>query len=191
MLPKPSPTPEARIVGAARRRFDSLGYRATGIAQIARDAGVAAGTIYRHFPNKEAILVRVVTEVNEEWLCVARDALAEPGSPLERIARLGEASVMFNRRNRILNAVLERDEEIIFAPLLDELYTATMRDNVAMLAEVIREGTESGSLTEIDPERAAYVLFVAGRALSTLGDYPYVEVLPVLTKIVSEGLLPR
>jgi AcrR family transcriptional regulator len=183
--------PEARILGAARRRFESFGYRSTGVAQIARDAGVAAGTVYRHFPSKEAILLLVVGEVNQEWLRVAREVLSGAGSPLERIARLGEASIAFNQRNRLLGAVLERDEEIIFAHLLDELYAVVMRDNVAMLEEVIHEGVESRSLTEIDAERAAYVLFVAGRTLASLDDYPYSEVLPVLTRIVSDGLLPR
>jgi AcrR family transcriptional regulator len=186
-----SPPPEARILRAARRRFESLGYRSSGVAQIARDAGVAAGTIYRHFASKEAILVRVVTDLNQEWLRVARDALAEPGRPLERIARLGAASVEFNHRHRIFAAVLERDAELLYAPLLDDLYTAVMHDNVAMLAAVIREGVEDGSLAEIDPEKAAYVLFVAGRALYGLHDHPYADLLPVLTKIVSDGLLPR
>ena len=186
-----APSPEARILSAARKRFESFGYRTTGVAQIARDAGVAAGTIYRHFLNKEAILLRVVTQLNEEWLREARDALDEPGSPLERIARLGEASIAFNQRNRLLNAVLERDREILFAPLLDELYAVVMRNNVAMLAEVIRAGVEEGTLAEIDPEKAAYVLFVAGRALGSLDDYPYGEVLPVLAQIISDGLLPR
>jgi AcrR family transcriptional regulator len=186
-----SASPEARIVRAARKRFESFGYRGTGVAEIARDAGVAAGTIYRHFPGKEALLLRVVRELNEAWLQEAREALSTPGTPLERIGRLGEASVDFNRRNRLLDAVLERDQEILFAPLLDELYAIVMRDNVAMMAEVIREGVADGSLAEIDPEKAAYVLFVAGRALVTLDDYPYDEVLPVLMGIVSEGLLPR
>jgi len=162
-----------------------------GTAQFAREAGVAAGTIYRHFPSKEAILVRVVTDLNREWLRLAREALAEPGSPLERIARLGAASVEFNRRHRIFAAVLERDAEILYAPLLDGLYAAVMRDNVAMLAEVIREGVREGSLAEIDPEQAATVLFVAGRALYGLEDHPYADLIPVLTQIVSHGLLPR
>lgn len=185
------PTPENRIVDAARKRFESLGYRAAGVAQIARDAGVAAGTIYRYFPNKEAILFRVVADINSDWIRTARITLAEPGSPMERIARMGEASVDFNRRNPILNAVLERDDEIVFAPLLDELYADVMRENVAMIEEVIRAGIEEGSLAEIDPKKAAVVLFMAGRTLASLPDYPYGEILPVLSKIVSDGLLPR
>jgi AcrR family transcriptional regulator len=190
-LHSPAQSPENRILEAARRRFEAFGYRGTGVAQIARDAGIAAGTIYRHFPSKEALLLRVVRELNQEWMAVARRALAEAGSPIERIARMGEASVRFNRESRLLNAVLERDQEILFAPLLDELYDTVMRDNVALMADVIREGVADGSLAEIDPEKAAYVLFVAGRALFGLHDYPYGDVLPVLMKIVSDGMLPR
>jgi hypothetical protein len=66
-----------------------------------------------------------------------------------------------------------------------------MHNNVAMLTQVIREGVEDGSLTEIDPEKATCVLFVAGRALASLDGYPYGELLPVLMKIASDGLNPR
>src|SRR2546422_894028 len=50
-----SPT-RARVLAAAEERFAAFGYRRTGIAEIARDAGVAPGTLYRYFENKEEIL---------------------------------------------------------------------------------------------------------------------------------------
>ncbi len=56
---------------------------------------------------------------------------------------------------------------------------------------MIREGIEDGSLAEIDAEKAAYVLFVAGRTLYGLDDYPYGDLLPVLMQIVADGMLPR
>ncbi len=40
---------EQRILNAARRRVETFGYRRTSIAEIARDAGIAVGTVYRYF----------------------------------------------------------------------------------------------------------------------------------------------
>jgi AcrR family transcriptional regulator len=190
----------------ARRRFETFGYRRTNIAEIARDAGVAAGTIYRHFENKEDLLRRVVEEINAEWLEEARRVLRGDGTAIERLTRLGEASVEFNRRYKLLGAVLDRDREIIFAPLgavldrdreiifaplLDELHDKLLEENVAMMAEVIRQGVEDGSLRPVDPEKAAFILFVVGQTLFGQQRVPYAEILPVFAEIAWQGLLPR
>ena len=87
-----SPT-RTRILAAAEERFAAFGYRRTGIGEIARDAGVAPGTLYRYFENKEEIFRAVMREGLTRWLETARRVLAEPGTALERLARLGEASV--------------------------------------------------------------------------------------------------
>src|SRR5689334_6921098 len=83
-----SPT-RARIVAAAQERFAAFGYRRTGIADIARQAGVAAGTLYRYFDGKEDVFRAVVRELNDAWLARAREVLGGPGTAIERLARLG------------------------------------------------------------------------------------------------------
>src|SRR5438034_238634 len=105
-----SPT-RARVLAAAEERFAAFGYRRTGIAEIARDAGVAPGTLYRYFENKEEIFRAVMREGLVRWLETARRVLAEPGTALERLARLGEASVDHNRENALINSVYRRDGE--------------------------------------------------------------------------------
>jgi AcrR family transcriptional regulator len=179
----------ARILAVARRRFEAFGYRRTNIAEIARDAGVAPGTIYRHFESKEDLLRRVVEESNAEWLEEARRALGGEGTAIERLLRLGQASIEFNRRHKLLGAVLDRDHEIIFAPLLDELLDKLLEQNVAMMAEVIRGGIEAGALRPVDPEKAAFILFVAGNALFGQQRVAYADVLPVFAEIAVKGLL--
>ncbi|HJQ84464.1 MAG TPA: TetR family transcriptional regulator [Candidatus Binatia bacterium] len=181
----------ARILAAAQQRFASFGYRRTGIAEIARDAGVAAGTLYRYFENKEEIFRAVMRELTESWLARARDALRGPEPALERLTRLGAASVEFNRQNPLIDSVYRRDEEIIFAPLLEELHDELLRRNVAMMADVIREGIREGSLRDVDPERAAFVLFLGGDVLTTQTHYRYEDILPLYGDIVMHGLVPR
>jgi AcrR family transcriptional regulator len=182
---------EARILAAAAQRFASFGYRRTGIAEIARDAGVAAGTLYRYFDNKEEIFRAVMRDVTAGWLREARAALAPPGTAIERLARLGAASVAFSRDNALINSVYRRDDEIIFAPLIEELHEELLHHNVALIADVIRDGIREGSLRDIDPERAAFVLFLGGDALSNQSHHAYEDILPVYSEIVMHGLVPR
>src|SRR5207244_6153753 len=93
-----SPT-RARVLAAAEQRFATFGYRRTGIAEIARDAGVAAGTLYRYFDNKEEIFRAVMRALQDSWIARARTAVAPPGTAMERLNRLGEASVALNQEN--------------------------------------------------------------------------------------------
>src|SRR4030095_6028073 len=105
-----------RIVAAARRRFATFGYRRTGGAEIARDVGLAAGTVYRYFPGKEEVFLEVVRRVNDAWVTAGRAALAEPGTAPERLRRLGQASVQFNQDNALLLALLRRATQTRCAP---------------------------------------------------------------------------
>jgi AcrR family transcriptional regulator len=184
-------TTRARIFAAARQRFADFGYRRTGIADIARQAGVAPGTLYRYFQSKEGIFRAVIRELHDAWLERARRALGEPGTAIERLARLGNASVEFNRENSLINSVFRRDDEIIFAPLIEELHEQLLKANVAMMADVIRDGIREGSLREVDPERAAFILFVGGDTLSNQTYYAYEDVLPLYSEIIMQGLLSR
>ncbi len=66
------PGTRERIVAEARSLFAEKGYDGATIAEIAKRAGVAEGTIYRHFDDKMALLMAcvepVVEEAFEEWL---------------------------------------------------------------------------------------------------------------------------
>ena len=80
------------VLGAARRLFTTNGWAATGMRDIAREAGTATETLYSHFPSKSALLQAVidVAVVGDELpLALAErpefTVLAE-GSRAERVA---------------------------------------------------------------------------------------------------------
>lgn len=193
----PSPTdfdadsPRRRILSAARTRFEIFGYRRAAVADIARDAGLATGTLYRYFDNKEKLLVAVIREVMAGWLVRAKSLLAEPGSAIERLARLAPASMEYNRQNKLLNYVLNRDTEMILAPLLDKLNDELTSQHIAIMASVVRDGIDEGCLRKVDAERTAFILFLAGHALYDQKRYPYEEVLFLFAEIAMGGLIPR
>jgi len=71
----------ARVLDAAAVAFAAEG-PAVPLDEIARRAGVGAGTVYRHFPTKEALLQAVLTDRLEALLAEAQTALAatDPGA---------------------------------------------------------------------------------------------------------------
>jgi AcrR family transcriptional regulator len=56
------------IVEAARRLFTTKGYETTTIAEVARMAGVAVGTVYLYFDNKNALLYAVRGDWDDKFL---------------------------------------------------------------------------------------------------------------------------
>src|SRR5207247_9304034 len=104
----------ARIMAASEERFAAFGYRRTGIAEIARDAGVAPGTLYRYFESKEEIFRAVMREGLTRWLETARRVVAEPGRAIERRARLREARGDHDRGNKVINSVSRRGGQLLF-----------------------------------------------------------------------------
>ena len=185
------PRVRARILEAASKRFQSFGYRRTGVAEIARDAGISAGTIYRYFPSKEDIFRAVMRTFLERWLDRVRRALDEPGTPLERLMRLGPASVEHAKENSLLVSLLTRDTEIIFPPLLEELRDEVYERTVALMADVVRDGIREGFFREVDPERFCFVIITMGSALYHQTQRPYEEVLPVYVDVLLHGILAR
>ena len=63
-----------RILRTAQRLFAHQGYDGTTTRDLAQSAGVAEGTLFRHFENKKAILIEVATQ---GWIEILTDLLTE------------------------------------------------------------------------------------------------------------------
>lgn len=91
-LPRPDQT-RLEIVQAARRLFVQQGYHGTSMRQIAKEAGVALGGIYNHFPSKEAIFETVFLEYHP-YLEVLPALLSAEGNTLEELVRSAAARML-------------------------------------------------------------------------------------------------
>jgi TetR/AcrR family transcriptional regulator, transcriptional repressor for nem operon len=78
-----------RLLDAAMRLFHEQGYGETGVSTILREAGVHSGSLYHHFPSKEALLEGVLeryTELLEPVVMAPRRA--EAADPIARVFAL-------------------------------------------------------------------------------------------------------
>src|ERR1700739_3258398 len=72
-----------RLLGVAKRAFSQSGVNAS-LDEVAKEAGVGPGTLYRHFPTREDLLEAVYrTEI--EKLAAAERTLADSKSPVEAL----------------------------------------------------------------------------------------------------------
>lgn len=80
------------VATTAMQLFESQGYDATTMEQIAVAADVAKGTLYNHFPTKEAVLAHWIHLTLAADAPRLREALDAPGTFAETLARLLDAS---------------------------------------------------------------------------------------------------
>jgi len=72
-----------RLLETAAELFAEQGLQAS-VDEVARRAGLGTGTLYRHFPTKEALIAELVRELQSDVLSDAQNALKEPdGKGLE------------------------------------------------------------------------------------------------------------
>jgi AcrR family transcriptional regulator len=133
---KPRET-RARLVAAAAEMFNDVGYDGTDSNRIARAAGYAPGTFYKHFTDKKEIFQAVYAEwVTTEWRAVAA-TLDEPSPPAARAAAIVDMFIAHHQRWRGfragLRALVAVDEEI------RDFYRAQRRRQLDLLAGLSRE----------------------------------------------------
>ncbi|MFE3882664.1 TetR/AcrR family transcriptional regulator [Streptomyces lydicus] len=93
------------MLQAARFAFEEQGL-GVPLGEIARRAGVGAGTVYRHFPSKEALFRATIVERIELFTDTARD-LAEAPDPGTVFFRFLSSVVRLASRNKALCDALE------------------------------------------------------------------------------------
>src|SRR2546423_15502933 len=95
---RPTPKTEARraetrerIVSAAIDQLADGGYASASVQTVAHRAGVATGTVYRHFPSKSELFAEVFRRASARELAVMADTAAHDELPArERIALRAE-----------------------------------------------------------------------------------------------------
>ena len=84
---------KAKLYESAKALFSDIGFKDTGVADIARRAGVAVGTFYLYFSSKDALFIEIFKDENAKMLRGAMDGLKLDGDPKEIIRALLERNM--------------------------------------------------------------------------------------------------
>src|SRR5438132_9012336 len=76
------------IIDAAIRVFARNGYYNSRVSDIAREAGIASGTIYLYFKTKDDILVTLFREKMAEWVALVQKEVGAERDPLAKIRKI-------------------------------------------------------------------------------------------------------
>lgn len=162
-----SPTRD-RLLRAAREVVEAHGYGGASVAAIADRAGVANGTLYRHFGSKAELFVEVFRDVCGREVDAMRAAvvLVEDRPRPDPVERVLAPLDVFARRalqNRALAWALLAEP---VDALVDEVRLEYRRAYRDLLAGLLAEAIAAGALPDQSPELTAAALVGAvGEAL--------------------------
>ena len=116
-----------RLLEAATKLFQARGYQHTSVDEIAREAGVAKGTVYVHFKNKQELLLHAIAEEKKTLMQSFLPILTADITPAERLERYLEAGLLSLQRAPMLSKLMLGDRQILLQ--LNEL-AESLREQV-------------------------------------------------------------
>jgi TetR/AcrR family transcriptional regulator, fatty acid metabolism regulator protein len=150
-----------RIIDAAVEVFADKGFRAARISDIARKAGVADGTIYLYFKNKEDLLLVIFEEKMALLLEMLQATLAESQDPIERIRAYARHHFRAIEEHPALAQVLQVELRQSHR-FLREYRPEMLWRYLDVFGELVREGQADGRIrADVDPFLAQWAFFGA------------------------------
>ena len=127
-----------RVLDAARECFAGAGLD-TAMEDVARCAGVGMGTVYRHFPTKEALVQALVAERFEQFARYAAEALDE-ADPWQALTGFMRRCARLQADDRALSAILTRMPSAMAAG------AANQTELTGHLAELVGRAQAAGAV---------------------------------------------
>jgi AcrR family transcriptional regulator len=142
-----------QILDVASRVFARKGLAGTRIADIAAEGEISQGLIFRYFASKEEVFAAVIEKALQSATGLARAALQQPGSPLDKLRWLLQVSFegMWRKPDYMLVVLPVLNSENA-PPEIRELVLEESQHTLQLYRRLIIEGQESGEIVESDPD---------------------------------------
>ena len=163
------------ILAAALDEFSASGFAATRLDDVARRAGVAKGTIYLHFRDKEALFQELIRSALSPFVATI-EAASAADLPLRAVAE-GLVSVFVrdvygtNRKNIIRLVLLEGRR---FPNVADFYYREVVGRAMAAVRGLVQRAVARGEISS-----------------DAIGKFPQLVMAPALVAIIWDGLFDR
>ncbi|NKQ51572.1 TetR/AcrR family transcriptional regulator [Amycolatopsis sp. K13G38] len=157
------------LLRIAGRVFAQAGYAGTSLRDIADAAGILTGSLYHHFPSKEALAVELISEFQAEMDELARRPRLESGHPLTDLVEFADKVGQIAGRHRAAVHMCRRDAP---TTATETMTTLVRRKPVALnrrWATLLRAARDAGTLrAEVDLPVLQAVLPIAVLDLAAL-----------------------
>ena len=147
------------LLRAAIETFAARGYFNAQVADVARTAGVAAGTVYLYFRGKDDLLISIFEKTMKEAIAAGRESIAGLDDPLAQLRTI--ARLHLDRMSRDRNLAVVFQVELRQSTKFMERFSATyLRDYLGIIRDAVARGQATGAFRrDVNPTLAAKLLF--------------------------------
>ena len=147
------------MLESAIKVFSEKGFHNAKVSEIARDAGVADGTIYLYFQNKDDLLIKAVEDLFERKLLEMEKRISKEKTGRDKLLKFAEEHISIFTEDpkvvRFLGVELRQSKEFYnkypdFKPL---------RQYLRYLQEICEEAIAEGSIRAIDSKALSYIVY--------------------------------
>ena len=143
-----------RILAAAERVFARRGFFASRVSEIAKDAGVADGTIYLYFKSKDDLLISLFEQRMKQVNATLQTAIATAHKPIDQLRAFIKAYLKLVHDEpaaaEVLTIELRQSSKF-----MKEYENPEFADFLRMLGGLIAKGQEAGELDDGVPAHVA------------------------------------
>ena len=162
----PTPTEEA-VLRAATARIRAVGVRRTTIEDVARDAGVSRGTVYRYFPGKDDLVTAVFSRASGAFVTDSVAILERHDTLVDRVIANATFARAFVTKQAFLG--LDETEPEAVSVLLTRDLPRLMVPWIELWVPYVEAAQSAGEVRpDLDPRRTAeWVLRVLVSVVTT------------------------
>ena len=131
------------IIGAATKIFAKKGFYQAKISEIAREAGVADGTIYIYFENKDDILISLFEEQMKTVLENMMAQISQEDDPAKKIQKFALAHLELIEQNQNMAEIIQVEVRQS-SKFMKEYKNEKFAQYLNLIGNIIREGQERG-----------------------------------------------
>jgi len=188
----------ARILDALSALITRWGYGKTTVDDIAREAGVAKGTVYLHWPTKGAMLQALIEREEQQWSAQisARIAADLRGGTVSSLYR---HALVLSAQRPLLRALLTRDHEALGEWMRSPQIRARAHQDTEARHALIGEMRAIGLMrTDLSVDVQSYLITALAYGILTVDEYmpadlvpPFEEIAAAFAVIVQRGFEPE
>lgn len=141
-------TRQRQIVETALCFFGEKGISGTTTAEIASTEGISEGNIYRHYRNKEAILVAVIDKIGCDLSSILAEA-AHIANPIARLEEVFKRHLAYLKSHRDIARTIFFEEVMVSSPELRKKVRRIILAYYKGIRKTFGEGQEAGLINRL------------------------------------------
>jgi AcrR family transcriptional regulator len=156
------------ILEAARRIFARLSYAATNVEEIAKEAGMAKGTVYLYFKSKEEIFAAVLASDLERLVDKTIEGMSTANTFAERLTVFFDLRLDYLQHNRDFLSIYfaEFGSRGSRSKLISEVIDKLFWRGYEFMRQCLMQAIAEGELRAVPVEPAAFAIFDLARGFA-------------------------